>query len=284
LPGLLASVVLFSLVFPGCSAVVDSGRNQCATDLDCTERGGAFAGSKCVEKFCHSPNSDQAGPWGCLGNVTWPATTPGTHNVSVVVADIITNKPVAGLSARLCYKLDPTCLTPMVSDLVSDSEGRMGFTVPTGFDGFLESTGSEAFPFSYFFYPPVTADRVVSNVPVLHPGALATFSALVGAELLPDRGHILARVYNCLGKTAEGIRYSTSGGDGSTVPFYMIAGMPSTRESATDSAGNGGLLNVPTGSATLIGTVVASGRTLGSPLSMVVRPGRISYTGMVPSP
>ena len=277
-------VFTLSLVFGGCSAVVDPSRNQCATDQDCADRGGAFTGSKCVVNLCQSPSSEKAGPWGCLGNVTWPTSTSGTHNVSMFVVDIITGKPFPGLAARVCYKLDTTCVSPMLSGLTSDSEGRIAFSVNSGFDGFLESTGTDVFPFSYFFYPPITSDRVVSNMPVLQPDDLAKFSSLVKVELMPDRGHILARAYNCQGKIADGIRFSTSGGDGSTSPFYMIAGIPSTRESATDGSGTGGLLNVPEGAATLIGTVVESGKTLGKPLSVVARAGRITYTAVVPSP
>jgi len=274
-----------SLVFAGCSAAVESDRTQCVTDQDCGARGKVFAGSKCVANLCVSPNSESVGPWACLGDVIWPGATAGSsHNVSIVVADIITGKPVPGLAMQVCYKLDITCQTPLLPNLVSDAEGRVSFAVPSGFDGFMESTGPEAFPFSYFFYPPVTADREIPNVPVLQPAAMTLFSSLVGVELMPDRGHILARVYNCQGKTAEGVRYTTSAGDGWTVPFYMLAGIPSTRQSATDSAGSGGLLNVPAGSATVIGNIGDNGQTLGKPESVVVRAGKITYTAVVPSP
>lgn len=198
------------------------------------------------------------------------------------MVDLITSQPVAGLTARACHKLDTACESPLRDDLVSDGAGRMTLSVPAGFDGYLESTSTEIMPFLYFFYPPVTADREVPAVPILRASAMSTFANLVGSELMPDRGHFLARVYNCLGQTADGVSLSSPEGDSATLPFYMIKGIPSAKVSATDSSGNGGLLNLRPGSATLMGKL-DNGNSTGL-LSATVRPGRITYTAMVPAP
>jgi hypothetical protein len=198
------------------------------------------------------------------------------------MVDIITSQPVAGLTAKVCHKLDTACESPLRVDLVSDAAGRMTLSVPAGFDGYLESTSAEIMPFLYFFYPPVTADREVPAVPILRAAAMSTFANMAGAELMADRGHFLARVYNCLGQTAEGVALSSPEGDSATQPFYMIKGIPSSKVPTTDGSGNGGLLNLRPGTATLMGKL-DSGDSTGL-LSAMIRPGRITYTAMVPAP
>jgi hypothetical protein len=198
------------------------------------------------------------------------------------MVDLITSQPMVDLTAKLCHKLDSSCSAPLRTDLVSDGSGRMSFSVASGFDGYVESTSPSVMPFLYFFNPPVTADREVPAVPILQAGAMSTFAGLVGADLLADRGHFLARAYNCLGKTADGIHISSPDGDGATMPFYMIKGIPSVKVSATDSSGNGGLLNVRAGTGTFTGQL-DNGDSMGL-LSAMIRPGKITYTALVPAP
>jgi hypothetical protein len=262
--------------------LVDSDAVQCSTKEDCTQRGGSFEGSNCVDHFCTADQPVAAGEWSCLDNVVWPPSTSGSVTVTMNFTDIITAQPVSGVSAQACHKLDTTCASPVLRDLVSDSAGRVTFTIQAGFDGYLQSTSAGIMPFLYFFYPPLTSNREVPAVPVLQETALATFATLAGGTVMPNRGHVLARAYNCLGKTAEGIRFSSPEGDNETTPFYMIKGIPSTKHSATDSSGNGGLLNLPPGTATLTGRL-ENGDAIGT-LSVLTVAGRITYTALVPSP
>jgi hypothetical protein len=271
----LAAIVL--LITGGCSVWADPDRVQCSTNDDCSQRGGEFANTICTANRCELP-----GPWSCLNHVTWPAGGATNPTVTALMVDLITSQPVAGLTAKVCHKLDTACESPLRADLVSDSAGRMTLSVPSGFDGYLESTSADIMPFLYFFYPPVTADREVPAVPILRAAAMSTFANLVGSELMADRGHFLARVYNCLGQTAEGVSLSSPEGDSTTLPFYMIKGIPSAKVSTTDSSGNGGLLNLRPGTATLMGKL-DNGDSTGL-LSATIRPGRITYTAMVPAP
>jgi hypothetical protein len=272
---LLASIVL--LIAGGCSVWADPDRLQCSTNDDCTRRGGQFANTICIANMCQAP-----GPWSCLDHVSWPQAGPNNVTATLVLVDLVTLQPMVGLTARLCHKLDSGCDAPVRTDLVSDGSGRMSVSVPSGFDGYVQSTSTEVMPFLYFFNPPVTADREVPAVPVLQAGALPMFANLAGADLIADRGHFLARAYNCLGKTAEGIHVSSPDGDDATVPFYMIKGVPSVKVGATDSSGNGGLLNLRAGTATLTGQL-DNGASMGL-LSAMIRPGTITYTALVPAP
>ncbi len=200
----------------------------------------------------------------------------------MVLTDIITTEPVPNLAMKLCRKLDTACDAPLQTDLVSDATGRVSFAISAGFDGYLESTSSGIMPFLYFFYPPVTVDREIPAVPILQASAMSTFVDLAGAQLMPDRGHFLARAYNCLGQTTDGVSMSSPEGDAATIPFYMIKNFPTIKASATDSSGNGGLLNLHPGTATLSGKL-ADGSSIGV-LSAMIRAGRITYTAMVPAP
>jgi hypothetical protein len=88
---------------------------------------------------------------------------------------------------------------------------------------------------------------------------------------------------SCLGETAEGVGFSSLEGDATTVAFYMIKGIPSTKQPATDTSGWGGLLNLPPGSVTLTGRLAATGQELGT-LSVFARAGELTYTAVVPAP
>lgn len=276
----LALILFSSVVVPlhlGCTSIVESDRVQCSTTADCTRRGGAFANSVCEAQFCHSPS-----PWSCLGHVKWPAGTSTSVTVVLNMTDLSSGAPVAAVSARVCRKLDIACSDPLQSDLVSDSTGRVAILVPQGFDGYVELSAPEAMRGSYFFYPPLTSDREIPSVPILRAKDLATFAGAAGATLTADRGHVMVRAYNCLGQTAEGVHFSSPEGDSSTVSFYMIKGIPSTKQTETDNTGQGGLLNLRVGSVTLTGQL-ANGDAMGA-LSVFTRAGELTYTAVVPAP
>ena len=257
---------------------MQSGRVQCSTNDDCTRRGGAFASSICVNQFCEAP-----GPWSCLGQVVWPTPTGGMVTATLTAIDIITSQPVADVPARVCRKLDTTCADPVLTDLVSDAMGQIIITVPQGFDGYVELSAVGAMRGSFFFYPPLTADREIRAIPILQARELATFATLAGANLMAERGHLMVGALTCLGQSAEGVTFSSAEGDDATVAFYMIKGIPSTKQAATDTSGWGGLVNLPPGSVTLTGTLAATQQQVGT-LSVFVRAGELTYTTLVPAP
>ena len=259
----------------GCTSLVQSDRVQCSTDADCTRRGGEFASSICVAQLC-------AGPWSCLAHVVWPTATAGTVTATLTTTDLITGLPVPGVPARVCRKLDTTCAEPVLTDLVSDAAGQLGITVPQGFDGYVELSAAGAMRGSYFFNPPLTSDRLIPAVPILQATELTTFASLAGANLMAERGQLMVGAHSCLGQPAEGVRFSSVEGDASTVPFYMIKTIPSTKQLETDSSGWAGLLNLLPGSVTLTGHL-ATGQTIGT-LSVFARAGEVTYTALVPAP
>ena len=262
----------------GCTSLVQSDRVQCSTNDDCTRRGGEFTNSICVAQLCETP-----GPWSCLGHVVWPTPGPGTVTATLTTTDLITSRPVPGVPARVCRKLDTACADPVLTDLVSDAAGRLVIVVPQGFDGYVELSATGAMRGSYFFYPPLTSDREIPAVPILQATELATFASLAGANLMAERGHLMVGARSCVGLPVEGVSFSSLEGDASTAPFYMILGIPSSKQPATDTSGWGGLLNLPPGSVTLTGRLAATGQSVGT-LSVFARAGELTYTALVPAP
>ena len=92
---------------------------------------------------------------------------------------------------------------------------------------------------------------------------------------------MLLSAVNCSGAEAAGVSFQTAnGGDaGSSVAFYAVGGLPSSKVSATDSAGYGGVVNVPPGTVAVTGKLT-DGRTLGT--ISLVNAGSITYSRMVP--
>jgi hypothetical protein len=261
-----------------CSVLVESDREQCATDSDCRARGPAFAGSVCLASLC------QADPaWSCLGSVTWPATEPHQVTVTMTVRDLVTEMGTPDVAARLCRKLDLTCEDPVARDLHSDGNGEIVTEVEAGFDGYVELTAPGYMTGLYFFYPPVVGDRRLTMLPLIRPDVLGQFALVSGRQVMPNRGHVLLAAYDCLGQTAAGVRLNTDQADEETTGFYVVRKFPSTTAQATDGSGQAGFINLPPGTVALSGALGANDQQIAN-LSVLVRPGQITFTSLVPSP
>lgn len=271
---LLCAYQLFNM---GCSLIVDSDRHQCTTDNDCKLKGTPFTGMVCQESICREPSD-----WSCLGSVVWPAAQNNLVTATLYLKDLVTDEPVAGVSARICRKLDTTCNQPITAGLTSDAAGALVVQVQAGFDGYVELSPSQKLRGSYYFYPPLTSDRKVPYVPLLPLSSLSSLAGLGGTQLLADRGHVFLGTYNCLSQPAAGVRLRSNDFDASTTPFYLIKRIPSMTATSTDSDGRGGVLNLRPGSVSLRGEL-ASGESIGT-VSVYVRPGEVTYTTLLPAP
>ena len=277
-----------ALVFASaCSVLVDPNREQCSSDTDCTRRGGAFAGSVCLGSVCRSASPAPASPdaptaWGCLGTIAWPDASVGYVDVTINLKDLITYNPVGGVGARLCRKLDTKCEQPILDGVQSDASGKLAFQAPLGFDGYAELTPPGAIPGLYFFYPPLTETRDVPFIPILPLSELSTFAGLVGGQIMPGRGQLVIGVYDCLKVPGDGVTFSSAEADTASMPFYLIKGAPSSKATATDSSGYGGIINLLPGTATLTGKL-GSGESLGIE-SVLMRADEITYTTLLPLP
>jgi hypothetical protein len=88
--------------------------------------------------------------------------------------------------------------------------------------------------------------------------------------------------YDCLHTPADGISFTSAEADSKALPFYLIKGVPSSKATATDTSGYGGIINLLPGTATLTGKL-SSGESLGIE-SMLMRADTITYTTLLPLP
>jgi hypothetical protein len=91
------------------------------------------------------PEFQETGPWRCVDQAAAPSVPQNaTAKVTFHACDFISGctKPLPGLSARLCDKLDVACLSPRSPVVTSDANGNFTFDVPTPqehpFDGYVE--------------------------------------------------------------------------------------------------------------------------------------------------
>lgn len=266
-----------------CSVLVDSGREQCATDGDCQKRGGAFAKAICANAVCAMEPK-----WGCVGSVVWPTpppvgSTPEKVTAKVSLSNLLTSDVLVGASARVCGKLDPTCEFPLQSDVLSNADGVLAVQVTKFFDGYLEIKYPDMVNTMYYFNPPVDADRVVPFVPLVPFTAFDVFGRELKMMPRADRGTVIGLTYDCQGVSAEGIELSTDEADEFTTAFYMVQGSPRIDATQTDKSGQGGVANVPLGPRLVSGRRSGTGELIGV-VSVQTRALTITYTSMLPTP
>ena len=282
----MVAVPLLAFLFlgaPACTVLNDLDREQCSSDDDCRQRGGAFAESLCRQSVCVTDPV-----WGCLGKVNWPEPTGGGKvTARLHLSDLLSTMPVTDATARVCTKLDTSCERPSATGLTSDSDGILAVELDKHFDGFLEiSSPTTLSPLLYFFYPPLDADRDVPYVPLVPPAAFIQLAMQTQASIKFDRGAAIAISYDCSNATSPGLQFSVDRDETKEdlkLPFFMEKGLPSLTATETDVSGQGGFINVDPGIRVLSGLRKSNGAHVGT-VSLVVRPGLITYTTMVPTP
>jgi hypothetical protein len=282
----MLAVPLLAFLFlgaPACTVLNDLDREQCSTDDDCRQRGGAFAESLCRQSVCVTDPV-----WGCLGKVNWPEPIAGGKvTARLHLEDLLTTVPITDATARMCSKLDTACEMPIAAGFTSDQEGILSVEMDKHFDGFIEiSSPTTLSPLLYFFYPPVDQDRDIPYVPLVPPAAFFKLAEQTNAGIKFDRGAAIAISYDCSNATTPGLQFSVDRDETKEdlkLPFFMEKGLPSLTAIETDVSGQGGFINVDPGIRRLSAARRQNGAHVGT-VSVVVRPGLITYTTMVPTP
>jgi hypothetical protein len=271
-------LVLACLTSASCSVLIDKDRVQCTLDSDCRDRGPEFAGAVCVDSVC---NPDPV--WGCLGTVVFPKPPPGMFTVTIHVRDLVNQAPIPGVTGRLCERPDTDCKMPLSGDIPATPLGDLQLPVRSGFDGYVELNAPGRMPGLYFIYPPVDSNREIPLVPLLETALVEALAELNMKMLVPDRGHILLGGYDCQRKPAEAITLSVTDADDQTAGFYVLNNLPKIGAPFTDASGRGGFINVKTGIEAITANVAADNRKIAT-VSLLVRPGMMTFTSIVPSP
>ncbi len=275
------------LLAAGCHRLLDLDEPQCRNDGECLDRGFS-AGTQCVAERCRPAEGPVVpeGPWSCLGRVELPQPRGATVPFELQLRDAGTNAPLAGVSARLCGRLDSTCATPTSAAVTSDAEGYAAFSVADNFDGYVEAQRPDYV--NSLYYPPPSFFRQGGGrgpyVAIGTPATLESLAKLNGSTRDPALGDALLYVLDCQGRPAGGVRLDADRVEPNTKPFYLVGRFPDANAAATDATtGSGGFVNAPIGLVAFEAVVAATGQRVAR-VSLLVRPGQVTYAVLEPSP
>jgi hypothetical protein len=276
------SLLLFCFGFgaanSGCSVYIDADRVQCKTDADCADRGTAFAGSVCRNSLCQ-PLVDET--WACLDAPVTREPPSTTVHVNMTVVDLLSQKPVSGLTITLCAKLDANC-SWQLGQFQSNDSGQLDVAMPAGFDGYFQAEGAGIYP--TLIFPPSTAkQRPASTLPVVSASFFPTMFRGIGVSSIgDDRSVILTTALDCLGRPASGMRLQSEETDDNTVPYVIQGGLPNKAAAVTDETGSGGFVNIKAGSAVITSTIDVSNRLAGT-VAVQTRTGYLTMVLVTPT-
>jgi hypothetical protein len=277
-----AAIVASMVLSLQCSLAIDAEREQCSTTADCRARGGEFAESVCKNSVCIA---DPA--WSCVSEEASTVTEPSTKQfvVRIPVISVLSQAPMAGVTARMYRKIDVDAANPLGDPVVSDAKGVIELTVDSGYDGFLTLSHADIGPSLYFFNPPVKKNETVAPIRLASPAMVSALFQQVGKTFDPTRGIVVLTAEDCTGAPAGGIAFTSTMSDAATQPFYSVDGLPTTSTQSTDASGYGGLIGLTPGTLAITGSRNAVGDTTEAigKLSLFVKASSVSYSRMVPN-
>jgi hypothetical protein len=268
-------------------------------------------------------------PWVCKDTgdkkdtMAPPPAMRNKAHVIVHACDLVTSNcsaAVTGVTAKLCNKLDVTCMTPINGAAIKDVDGDLMFDVPTGgalgegFDGYLMVDGPrldcrkspEAVPCLLvpmckqdatdenctvsiyitallFFNPPITHDSTEPIIlPLIQNAEALRLVAAAGAGMVdPTLGSVFATILDCNGQPAAGMTFGTSKNKVQYATLFQVNGVVTNMATATDSSGIGGLLGVPEGFATVSAFPAGTTREVAK-IGVQIVPGTVTYVTLIP--
>jgi hypothetical protein len=219
-----------------CSLLIGQDSVQCSTSADCQAKGGAFAGTSCVNQVCVSEDAGAGGgdaasdvgradvptladspadvggdgavdPWSCVGKVTTP-TEDMSRSVTLqyTVTDIAMN-PLAGMTVQVCGRNDPGCIKPLVAPMTTDATGAVNVSVPYGSRVIVVVTGPPCedgggstcyLKTLYYVDPPPTVSATTPTViECLTPGSVNGLAGIAQVFFDPGEGIIILQLEDC---------------------------------------------------------------------------------------
>jgi hypothetical protein len=219
--------------------------------------------------------------YACVGNYDWALAQSDTVQLETIYFDL-QGAPAANLTATACLPFDPNCDDP-IDTQVTDADGSLVFTLPGGFIGHYEATGTDYVPLLSYQSLPVVVDALQTWA-TLTTGQLDVAAGLIGTPLDPTRGHLAVSVYDCLGIETPGAQIDVGdAADAMSTAYYFVNGLPSVAVTATTGEGLGGWVNLPTGQATVVVTFVESGQVTATK-QVQIRAGTLTNVSLGPDP
>jgi hypothetical protein len=245
-----------------------------------------FAGYwDCLFGQCRVP-CEQGLEWGCVGNYRWPA--PAARNEGIIkftfhVIDMVSAKPMEGVTVSACTRADIDCAVPIFSAL-TDEHGNTCLDLPAndsvGFGGYFKLTRDDLAPVSEQYGRPIFGNSV-SYIDVVTQTVNDVIWKSLGVDLDPDRGIMSVLIWDCSWTSAPGVTFELSSADEKTkVVYYSENGTLSFTQTETSSRGAAGFVNVPASKepARIVARLKETGEIVGCH-EVVVRPGlRLNLT------
>ncbi len=239
--------------FPSCSPLwntEDTWKNECKkVSLGPTEDDSGSKYWDCLYGQC-TEACQQGFRWGCVGEYRWPAPSAlheGIIKFNFQVNDMVTNKPMEGVTVTVCTRADIDCAIPIFS-AVTNAEGNCCLDLPVtevGFGGYFKLSRDDLAPVSEQYGRPIF-NNSVSYISVVTQAVNDLLWNSLGVTLDPERGLLSVIMWDCSWTSAPGIEYELSSADEVTRTFYLAeSGTLSFTQSETSSSGMGGFVNVP---------------------------------------
>lgn len=290
----------------GCSIVLDAEPAQCVTHDDCSARGQQFTDTECVDGFCErvapesSPDDEEdetcektsecaadevcvdltcIDRWECVSNPGEASSTSLSIKVNVPVSSIF-GDPLPGTPAKLCRSVDPNCGTP-AGMITSNEQSVYSIDLDETFTGYLEVSVEPFFPILYYLPTRLRDGMTLPNLTLSPTAVIAGLGMAVGAELNPERGHILIAAKTCLGDSADAVSFVAPRADANCIPYYVLDGVPSADLTETTANGSGGFLNFPPGNATVVLSTESQSEL--HTVSLTIRPNFITSVNFNPA-
>ncbi len=265
-----------------CTLLVGGSKTQCTSDDDCARRG--FRGAVCVGSVCEpaSPVVTEAavdaapatGPFRCLGHVTRPEAGTGTRRLTVPIVDLVNGTPVAGLTAKVCARLDVPCQNPLAV-IAGDDDGLLVADVPSGFDGYLEVEKVGYCTGLVHMEGPVVKDtrRISSNF--VQPGVISFLRSAAAPDADLHKSVAFVSTVDCDGQLTSGVHVE-SDEDAAVTAVYVVNGSPTTKVDRTGPEGRVGVLDLDPGYPRVRCTIPGPGSRIGE-VAFTARPFRSPY-------
>jgi hypothetical protein len=297
----VAATLLSGGALAACTLFVKLDEQQCAVDGDCTSRGGAFAGSVCVNQVCVAPVAEAAASdapagaetsvdagidasdagdgavniWGCLSQPPEVLNPNQQITVTLTAFDALQPITTAGPSGSdlvpVAYSAVGSaairgCLVtdPLCSEPVATAITNDAGVATVSLPGDFVGFFDLSTP---GYFPSATYPGQL--LAMLQTGELQLLADALGVTMYTGLdagvGQAFFEVYDCYDHHAAGIQFTLLGDGGpDTVQWYLSNGAPSTTATQTDSVGAGGAVNVPIGALTVRATLASTQQVIGT--------------------
>ncbi len=216
--------------------------------------------------------------WSCIGPrrpepmVARDNTGAARLVQSVQVLSLVAGTVPPDTTVRACAQRDLACATPITAALPVDAQGWVDLPLYDGFDGYLEVRSPVIIPMMLFYQAPLRGTSRTDSEPVaqVEVPVLTQLTTAIGTPQDPNLGLLVLRAFDCSSDPAPGVRFTV---DKPAVPYYFVAGLPSSQVTETEGSGLGGFINVPIG-ITVVDAILSNGEAdFTEPRTLFTRPG-----------